>query len=450
MRAWLGTDRARRWLTALGIYVLLLVLYALVAGRERLSEHTPFNHFALLARAWLDGRLDLGSAPPDYAQGNDFAHYHGKWYVPFPALPAALILPLVYFAGSPERVRDGQFFLWLAPLGPALLFLALEKLRLLGRSDCTRFQNLGLALGFALGSVYFFSAVQGSVWFAAHVVAVALMAAYVCFALDAEHPWWAGLMVGLGYWARAPVLFAVPLFLLEALRMCHNPRQQAAATPDVGASRSTSWQRITRGLRHIDLRRLSLLSLAFALPIVACFGLSLWHNQVRFNDPFDVGYRHLEVAWQGRMQKWGLFHYHFLAKNLGVALTSLPWLEPFRINAHGLALWVTTPVYLYLLWPKQPRPGYAALLITAACVGIPALFYQNTGWMQFGYRFSNDYAVFLFAALALSGRRLSPVFWALTLFAIAVNAFGAVTFDRPGFERYYFSQPTQGTLYQSD
>jgi len=81
---------------------------------------------------------------------------------------------------------------------------------------------------------------------------------------------------------------------------------------------------------------------------------------------------------------------------------------------------------------------------------VPALFYQNTGWMQFGYRFSNDYAVFLFAALALSGRRLSPTFWALTLLAVAINAFGAITFDRPGFERYYFSQPTQDALYQPD
>jgi hypothetical protein len=131
-------------------------------------------------------------------------------------------------------------------------------------------------------------------------------------------------------------------------------------------------------------------------------------------------------------------------------LTSLPWIQPLRINAHGLALWVTTPVYLSLLWPKRTGPGYGAFLLTAACVGIPALFYQNTGWMQFGYRFSNDYAVFLFCAIALSGRRLGPLFWSFTLVAVAINAFGAVTFDRPKYARYYYNQPTQGTLYQPD
>jgi hypothetical protein len=426
-------------------YVALLVVYGLVAGRERLLEHTPFNHFALQAEAWLHGRLDLGGDPPDYAQGNDFAYYKGKWYVPFPALPALLILPLVALAGSAERVRDGQFFLWLAPLGPVLLFFALEELRRLGRSERSRAQNVGLALGFALGTVYFFTAVQGSVWFAAHVVAVALAAAYVLCAIDARRPWLAGLMLGLGFWARAPLLFGGALFVLEAFRVACPALSEATA-----AGASSRWQRYRTLLRATDARRFLLACAQFAVPFAICFGLSLVHNQMRFDDPFDVGYRHLQVAWQPRMEKWGLFHYHYLAKNLGVILTSLPWVQPFRINAHGLALWLTTPVYLFLLCIRQPRAGGVAMLVTAACIAVPDLFYQNTGWMQFGYRFSNDYAVFLFCALALMGRRLGAVFWAFTLWAVVVNAFGAVTFDRPSHGRLYYQHPSQGTLYQPD
>jgi hypothetical protein len=443
MRAWLVSDRGRRWVTVLSAYVFLLIVYAAVAGRERLTEHTQFNHFAVLAEAWLDGRLDLGREPPDYAQNNDFALYHGKWYVPFPALPAALLLPVVKLAGSADRVRDGQFFLWLAPLGPVLLFLALEKLRARGRWQGSWLTSLGLSLGFGLGSVYFFTAVQGTVWFAAHVVAVALTAAYVLLAIDARHPWLAGVMLGLGYWSRAPVLFAFPFFLLEAAVACRREAEPPSA-------QATSTRRILSALRQTDLRRFAQLSAAFAVPVALAFGLSLLHNAARFDDPFDVGYKHLQIAWQGRIARWGLFHYHYLAKNLGVVLTSLPWIQPLRINAHGLALWVTTPAYLYLLWPKRTGPSYAAFIFTAACVGIPALFYQNTGWMQFGYRFSNDYAVFLFCALPLSGRRLGAVFWALTLLAVGVNAFGALTFDRPAYAKFYYMQPSQGALYQPD
>ena len=444
MRVWLRSERSRSWLWALGLYAGLLLVYALVAGRSRLTDHTPFNHFALLADAWLHGRLDLGGPPPDYAQGNDFAEYEGKWFVPFPALPAALLVPMVYFAGSAERVRDGQFFLWLAPLGPVLLFLALEKLRQLGRSDRSRWQNFGLALGLALGSVYFFTAVQGSVWFAAHVVAVAVAAGYLLVSIGGARPLWAGLLLGLGYWARSPLLFGAPFFLCEAWLAC----RRESAPPATEGPRASTWTRLLAAVRATDWRRFLPRCALFALPLALAFGLSLLHNWARFGDPFDVGYRHLQIVWQDRIEKWGLFDYHYLAKNLGVVLTSLPWVDPFRINVHGLALWVTTPVFLYLLWPRQARPGFVGLLLTAGSVGLPALFYQNTGWMQFGYRFSNDYSVFLFAALALSRPRLGPAFWALSAWALVVNAFGAVTFDRAEYSRFYYQQPSQETLYQ--
>ena len=59
------------------------------------------------------------------------------------------------------------------------------------------------------------------------------------------------------------------------------------------------------------------------------------------------------------------------------------------------------------------------------------LLYQNSGWLQFGYRFSNDYAVFLFAMLAIGGSRFGKLFYALRAAgASRVNTFGALTFDR--------------------
>jgi hypothetical protein len=78
------------------------------------------------------------------------------------------------------------------------------------------------------------------------------------------------------------------------------------------------------------------------------------------------------------------------------------------------------------------------------------LFYQNTGWQQFGYRFSNDYSVFLFALLAIGGRRLGALFWTLAVWSVVVNAFGAATFDRSKYNRYYYSQPSQELLYEKD
>ena len=131
--------------------------------------------------------------------------------------------------------------------------------------------------------------------------------------------------------------------------------------------------------------------------MVAVLLLTLLHNYLRFGDAFEVGYRYLGVAWQQRIAKWGLFGYHYLAKNLGVALTGLPYWTPngpapFQINVHGLALWLTTPAYLWLLWRKRTAAPSRALWLTVAAVALPTLFYQNTGWVQFGHRLESDQA----------------------------------------------------------
>jgi len=418
-----GSSEARRRWVALGIYVVTCLVYFLFADPTVIHSHTPWNHFALLADSWRQGRLDLGGPPPAYTGNNDFSHVGGKWYVVFPPFPALLLLPVLAVVKDPARVHDGQFFLWLAGVAPASLFLALEKLRRFGRSELDELGNIGLSLSFAFGSVYFFCAEQGTVWFAAHVIGAALAAAYLLFALEAERPVLAGLALGLGFATRSPLLFAAPLFVLEAWR--------------------TKRAHLFGSL------------FAFSAPVAAIVLLTLLHNQLRFGDPFEVGYRFLGITWQQRIEKWGLFGYHYFAKNLGVVLTGLPFWTPqgkvpFQINLHGLALWITTPMYLWLLWPRRTAVPHRALWITVACVALPTLFYQNTGWLQFGYRFSNDYAVFLFALLAIGGYRFGRTFRVLACTAVLVNAFGAGTFGRSRYAAYYFQDNTQRIVYQPD
>ncbi len=166
------------------------------------------------------------------------------------------------------------------------------------------------------------------------------------------------------------------------------------------------------------------------------------------------------------MIRWGLFGYHFLGKNLGVALTILPWLPPkdavaqfgapFKINEHGLALWFTTPLYFWLLWPKrfdgQPDRKwlYAVVALSAAVPAALDLLYQNPGWRQFGYRFSNDYAVLLFVLLAIGARPMRAVFGVFAAWGLAWNIFGAATFDKAQFDRFYFRDGSQTVVYQPD
>lgn len=399
----------RRVRLALALSAAISAIFLLVAGPSRLSGPTPFNHFALLADAFVHGRLDLGGPPPAHAQGNDFALFAGRWFVVFPPFPALLLVPLALALGSPERIPDGLVFIALAGLAPGALFLALERLRDAGRSDRDERTNLILAALFGLGTPFFFSAERGTVWFAAHVVGAICAALFLLFSVEAEHPLLAGLALAGGLATRTPLAFAAPYFVWEA------------------------W----RADRTLAPRRLA----SFSIPIALALAALGWLNHARFGAWTEFGYRYLTVVWRDRIDRVGLFSYRYLARNLGVMLTSLPFpgdgKAPFRISPHGLALWVTTPIYLWLARPARTDAAWRALALTALAVAIPSLLYQNSGQLQFGYRFSNDYAPFLFALLAVSNVRFSRVFWAAAGLAVVVNAFGAVTFQRPGFERFY-------------
>jgi hypothetical protein len=460
MTRWLDADtRSRRIAIACALYVSCLVVFAALAGSQRLTQHTQYNHYAHLADAWLHGRQDLAHGPPPYAQNNDFAEFNGKTYISFPPFPAVLMLPLVKLSGSPENFRDGQFVIWMAALAPTFLWLVLEKLRRTGRSPRTERENALLASIFAFGTVYLFSAVEGTVWFAALVIGTGLSALYVLWSLDAERPVLAGVALGLAYLTRPSVLLLAPLFALEALRVSSDPVDDAGAGP----------LRLTvRMGAHVRLEAFARRCALFAGPILFAFGVVAWTNWTRYHraSPLYFDHEFLTVGWHARMLRWGLFGYHFLAKNLGVSLTSLPWLPPkgdtmgfstpFKINEHGLALWFTTPLYFWLLWPRGLESDrnrqwlYAAVAVSAALPALLDLFYQNPGWRQFGYRFSNDYAVLLFVLLAIGARPMRALFAIAAVWGIAWNVFGAATFDKVQFDRFYFRDGSQTVVYQPD
>jgi hypothetical protein len=445
-------SRSRRILIGLGLYVACLVVYAVMAG-DRLSQHTPYNHYALLADAWLHGRHHLAGTPPSYAGMNDFALFDSKWHISFPPFPAVLMMPLVWLSGSPENFRDGQFIVWLAGVGPAVLFLALEKLRRTQRSERSEVENIRLALLFAFGSVYFFSAVQGTVWFAAHVVGIGLAALFVLFALDAERPVLAGAMAGCMFLTRTTTALVAVFFALEAVRIAY-VRNGARALPTEGSL----VDRALEVLKDLDRSLFVRLVVRFTVPVLVAVAFASWLNHARFGNaaPWAFGHEYLQVGWKTRIDRWGLFSFHFLPRNLSVMLGSLPWKpvsgEPkvplellgmtfhiphYVISGHGLALWWTTPIYLWLIRPKKIDFLWGAAALAALGPLVLNLLYQNSGWFQFGYRFSNDYAIFLFLLLAISAQRFSRAFWVAAVWAILWNTFGAASFERPKYEAFY-------------
>ncbi|MFI5305713.1 MAG: hypothetical protein ACHQ53_00095 [Polyangiales bacterium] len=431
----LGSEPRRRAALPLAIYALSAAAYVATLG-SRIRGISDNAHFVYLAQSLLHGKLSLLTAKPP--GDNDWAIYHGHWYVSFPPFPAVVIAPLVALFGT--ATWDRLFWALLAGLSPALLYVLLRRLRELGQSGRSVREDLLLVALFAFGSPFYYTAVQGTVWFAAHVVACPLIALYLLWALDARRPLLAGGALALAFMTRPTTLLLGAFFLLETLRVT---RSEGEPQPSMAG--------LLR-VKGLDLRAAARKLVLFALPLVLVLGIAMWMNAARFDDSFEFGHSYLNIRWRPRIDTWGLVNYHYLGRNLAVFLTALPWLSahaPYlKLSRHGLALWVTTPQLVLVLWPRRATLTMTALALSAGAVALLDLLYQNSGWIQFGYRFSLDYAMALFALLALGGRRFGKLFFALSLWALAVNAFGAITFDRD--DRFYDGDTTQQVIFQPD
>lgn len=338
-----------------------------------------------------------------------------RYFVSFPPGPAWLMMPLAAIWGY--EVNDVLFTVFFGALNMALIFLLLERLAVGRLTRRSREDNLWLTALFGVGSVHLWSAILGQVWFTALILGITFTVAYILCAIDARRPFWAGLFLALGFSTRTPLVFSALFFF-------------AFVFFPGGKWIGLEKERVKWALKKLVL---------FCLPcLVVGLGL-LWMNHIRFAEWSEFGHRLLAGGRIGRIQEYGLFNWHFVDKNLAAAFALMPKFQaeyPYiQISRHGLSLFLTTPALLYLLWPRpreteEQRFFYRLSWVVVAILAIPHFLYQNTGYEQFGYRFSLDYMAYLTMLLALGGRPLTRVFKALIVAGILVNAFGAITFKR--------------------
>ncbi|HEX3698616.1 MAG TPA: hypothetical protein VH374_24810 [Polyangia bacterium] len=436
----------------------LVVLYIIFTGAylgasgDRLRRHSQYNHYVYLADGWLHGRLALQGPPPnenDWAKvdvlklkdGREVRGIYGSRtggptdrfyplrgrsetinesdivsrsairYVSFPPFPAVLMVPFVAIWGL--NFNDVLFTVLWAGINPVLLFLLLGDLRRRGLSRRTPVDDLWLIALYGVGSVYYYCAVLGQVWFTALIIANTLAIGYAWASLDAERPTLAGLCLVLGFATRPSQLWMIPLFLWEAVRV-------SGGLPALRQARG--WVAL--------LPRL----VRFGVPVAIVGAVLAWHNLVRFGHPTTFGHEFLNVQWKERIARWGLFNYHFLSRNLAAALVLLPRIMtryPYvKISQHGMSLLVTSPNLAYTVMPAEKSRLTNPLWLTIGATALPSLLYQNSGYIQFGYRFSLDYMIFFVMLLAVRQRPLSKVFKSLVVVAFVINLFLAITFDR--------------------
>ena len=475
--------RARRALqeadvTAIGLFFVTLALGIYCFSNPARSGW--YNHFVWQADAFLHGRFLIeypvteGPFTNGYMQdimpvpveGSDASY----GLLPFPPLPALLLMPFVAVFGL---ATDSQ--LLGVVLGAINVGLAYRMATRLTRS---RAAAAMATLFFAFGTVHWYASMLSTTWFLAHVVAITFVLMGITLALDADRlhrakvlaeasatrrsgaaprsalsetfeqnslflAWFrrlrgyvdplqfmAGFVFGIGALARLPILFGAPFFLF------------------VGGGGSFFRRGFSAGIG------------AF-IPLA----LLLIYNLASTGHIFNPAYEHLyQTEYLGYLppiaEKCPMFYpQDFCAgleinRTLGIedlghvplnALIMFAWtpiapvdcsfsnlgacigIQPDQI---GMSILLTSPAYLLaipaLIFGWRRRIVLGSVLAIGA-IALLNLMHFSQGWVQFGYRFSNDFAPFALVLVTLGIARLgarNPLVVALVGLSIIINAWG--------------------------
>jgi hypothetical protein len=487
-----GRGRAAR-LTALGIGLLLAGMAFAVYWVSNPTHANLYAHFVWQAEAFLHGRAwfsypiqhgvntvtgaQFPGVPDNWyyldvyplrdAAGNDV----GRVLLPFPPLPAIVLLPFVAAFGL---ATDQQAIaIGLAALGVLATWWMLGGLR--PRLSV----RILVTLIFATGTTWWWAAAAGTTWYLAHLVALtlAMLAVGVTLRHDpralteslvsegpdpADAPdadvgeraaetsavrrFWAatwpldrsqvlaGLLLGLSVTARLPLVLAAPWFLLVG---GGGTRQRRAISTGAGAF----------------------------LPVAALLLYTFVTTGSFLHPGYDYQYRLEAYGYPalGYHPDWSVEDVRYIPHNIGIMLASLPAVmpdvmpnstgigSPDRLCTNpgaqrglfdptcplavpvdiGTSLVLSAPgLLLALLAFRRPRLARVKVAAAAAVLLI-ALFnlaHFSQGWVQWGYRFSLDFMPFLLPLVAIGAakadgrpRTLTAV---LLVAGAAVNVWG--------------------------
>ncbi len=462
-----------------GVFIVLaaLALYG-ISNPVHLNQ---YNHFVWQADAFLHGRDWFAYPVPDgtgqpgnwyfqdvYPLTDASGLPDGRALLPFPPLPALVLVPFVWLFGL-FADQEGVGIL-LAAAGVGITYW------MLGRLPIRTSVRILTTVLFATGTVWWWSAAVGSTWYFAHLVAVdiALLAVGVSLGADrlacTEDPWdeadreadrlelagapgrsrtgelvdgiWpldrsqviAGFLLGLAATARLPLVFAAPWLMMVGGGGSWPRRTASAAVGGAGP--------IAVLLLYTFLTTGSLIHPGYD-----------YQYQLEANGYPALGYH----------PDWAVEDVRYIPQNLGIMFGALPVIAPdlkpdtlgfgaphplcttpeaqrslfdrecpiaLPIDI-GTSIIISAPGLFLALFALRSRPLARLTLGASVAVVAIALFnlaHFSQGWVQWGYRFSLDFIPFLLPLVALGAARLDGrprmTAFVLVVAGAAINLWG--------------------------
>jgi hypothetical protein len=391
------------------LYLLLFVVAFVVYWATGEGHPTYFNYYVRLADAFLHGRLYLLENP---SWLNELIPFAGGFYVVYPPLPAFIMTPLVALFGvNLNQTLISLFF------GGFCVAIANSVARDIGKTQSKEGANhegtyLWATVLFGFGTIFWWLASVGSVWLIAQVIATFFMFLAIHEAFNKARPLLIGLLVGASYWCRLPTILGIFFF----------------AGLIVSRQSSEKWKTKARAALP------SLIKLAAGAGIFVLF--DMLYNVVRFGTPFDAGYWLIPGVQNEPWFSQGMFSLSYIPVNLTPFLTGLPvfTLNPLSvvIPMTGLAIWFTTPAFIFALKSKVKDPVTWWSWIAIVSIALVIFTRGLSGW-GFGYRYAVDFYPFLYVLTVKGiGGKVKWYHKLLIIIGVLVNLFGTIAVNKLG------------------
>lgn len=380
----------RTWLVILLLTIGLGFTYFYTSG-----GNTPFNHFVLLADAFLKGNFYIEGIYPwiEKAPLDEL-----RFFIVNPPMPAILLLPFVKTWGINFPQQIFAHLIGVA-LSVSTFFLALKIKR-------SKILAIWSALLIGIGSVVWFLSSVGSVWYLGQITSALFLTLAIIEVVDKRRPFILGLLLGATYLSRIHLVLTFPIFAY--LLWKRNPKISSL--------------------------------IYFAIPLTLFIGFDLFYNFSRYGTIFNKGYFLIPGTQNEPWFSKGIMHPSYIIEDIKVAFLAMPKLIPefpyIRPSWAGMAIWLTTPAFIFSLWAGFNRQivkfFWLCILIVFIMVGI----HGGTGFAQFGYRFAVDFYPFL-TYLTISGvaNQKGPNWyhWIFLFWGIIVNLWGVIWINKFGW-----------------
>jgi len=337
------------------------------------------KHFTLLAESFLKNDLYLS---PNNLPSGDFADFRGKQYLFFGPFPSIILMPFVFIFGK----NFPQITLSLV----SVIITYLCMFFLCRRLEFKKSDSIWLANFFVFGTVLFFVSLINTSAYIIQAVGTAIIMLSILEYFTHRRWFLIGLLVAAAGATRITLFGITIFFLIEVIR-------------------TSDKQQLVRYL------------ISLLIPILISASLLGIYNFRRFNSPIDTGYtKNVSVL---DKKNYNYIEGWFSLKHIPANLYALFMMPPdpvlkkgvrfvlkwpyLKVNHIGLAIWFTSPLFIYLLLAKK-KPYTIPATITIITLILPSLVYFGIGISQYGYRYSLDFLPLLFLILVSAFNKNLP------------------------------------------